>query len=570
MLLGETVLMLVAVVAAFARPTTGSKLFEACERALAGLAERRGLAILAVGLTALAARAVLLPVLPVPQPGFHDEFSYLLAADTFAHGRLTNPTHPMWIHFETFHVIQKPTYMSMYPPAQGVFLGLGQALTGHPFIGVMLSVAGMCAAICWMLQGWLPAAWALVGGLLVVLRLGTFSYWTNSYFGGAAAAMGGALALGALPRLKDQARVRDALLMGLGLAILANSRPYEGLVFSLPIAAALLVWVLRQRGPKVRRTIVRVIAPLTLALALAAAGTMYYFWRVTGNPFRMPMLVDRDTYAVAQYFPWQHPRPQPVYHHEMIKEFYVEWELPLFTKSQSVGAVCRGALGKLVQLWFFFLGPVLTLPVLMAALAAPYGFSWKDFDPGTRFLLIASLVSFLGLAVEVFFQVHYAAPMTCLIMALVLLAMRAVRDWRWHGKPVGLAMVRAVLPICLALVALRAAGPLLGLALPPTWPRTWCSPLNQELDRARVLSQLESYPGGQLCIVRYGPTHNLHEEWVYNRADIDGAKVVWARDMGAEQNQELIRYFQGRRVWLIEPDAKPPRVTSYPQAAQGG
>lgn len=40
--------------------------------------------------------------------------------------------------------------------------------------------------------------------------------------------------------------------------------------------------------------------------------------------------------------------------------------------------------------------------------------------------------------------------------------------------------------------------------------------------------------------------------------------------MGAEQNQELIRYFQGRRVWLIEPDAKPPRVTSYPLAAQGG
>jgi len=563
----EAGLSLVLVLMAFVGPRWGASWFDSVERRFCALANRQRIAVIVVGLAALALRAAALPVLPEPQAYINDEFSFLLAADTFAHGRLANPPHPMWIHFETFHVIQQPTYASMYPPAQGLALALGQVTTGHPFVGVWLSVAFFSAALCWMLQGWLPPAWALLGGLLSAMHFGVFSYWADSYWGGAMAAIGGALVMGALPRIKRSQRVGDALLMGLGAAVLANSRPYEGMIFCLPVAAALMVWAVRGPRPSLRVVAGRVAAPLGIVLGLAALATCYYFWRVTGSPFRMPYQVDRSTYAVSPYFMWQSPQPEPVYHHPAMHDFYTHNELDFYQQTRTPLGMSAVIVAKFLDLWIFYLGPLLTLPLVMVIATLPLGFSWRSISRETRFLLAGAGTFFGGLALEVFFFPHYAAPLTCVIFALLFSALRRLRRWEWHGQPAGQFLTRALPLGCVLLLIVRAGAGPLRLPLTPDWPPTWYNAKVVKTDRERMLAQLLALPQKQLVLVRFAPRSKSLYDWVYNSADIDRARVVWAMDMGAARNQELIDYYKGREVWLAEPDRDSATWTPYPGQA---
>jgi hypothetical protein len=568
----EFLLVVISATVAFALPNLASGWFQRAEQLLNRLAERRGLAVATVGLSALAARAALLPILPVPEPAGTDEFGYLLLADTFAHGRLANPTHPMWVHFESFHIFWQPSYTAKFFPAQGLIMAVGQVIMGHPFWGVWLSVALMCAAICWMLQGWLPPGWALLGGFLAVIRLGTFSYWANSYWGGAVAATGGALVLGALPRIKRSQRVRDALLMGLGLALIVNSRPYEGLFFSLPLAGALAVWMLGKNRPPLSLAARRVLAPLSLVLVLTGLAMGYYFWRVTGSPWRTPYSVNERTYEPAPDFPWQSLRPVQAYHHEVLRYSYGA-VVRTYWETRSIEGIVTRKVGLLVWLWSFFLGPALTLPLLAALATLPYGFSWRDISRDTRFLLLVCGAVIAGAMLPIWFSPHYAAPITGAIVALVLQAMRRLRFQRWHGRPVGVSITRAVPLVCLLLLALRVGAKPLHLPEPRRWLAgatfpTWCSLGPGLQERAVMLAQLERRPGRHLVIVCYGPDHPIDfHEWVYNEANLDAAKVIWARDMGPAQNEDLINYFRDRHVWLINADETPPRLIPYLMAA---
>jgi hypothetical protein len=567
MLVIECGLAALAIAAPFAWPRVGEKFLARIERVFARLARRKRLAAAFVGFSVLLLRLAILPIYPVPLPFSTDDFSFLLAADTFAHGRLTNPTPEMWTHFETIHVTMQPTYQSMYFPGEGLILAAGTVIFGNPWIGQLIVSALMCALLCWALQAWLPANWALLGGMIAVLRLGVFSYWTNTYHaGGSLGALGGALVLGGLPRLMRTARIRYAVLMGVGIAILVLTRPYEGFLLCLPVGAVLGRWMWKGKNRPSPSMLFRlIVAPLAMGLA-AVAWMGYYDYRAFGNPLTPPYTVDRDAYAIAPYYVWQHERAEPAYRHAEMRRFYHKDELGFFEQIHSVRGFVPRTLEKVGFTFLFYAGFLLLIPMIMVRRVF-------FFDHRVRFLILCVAVMSGGLVIEIFLLPHYVSPVTVAFYAIGLQAMRHLRLWESDGKPVGKTMVRLTVTACVLLAGLRMFARPLGivpLEWPPSnWNFTWFGPEHYGVERAQIKARLEQLPGKQLVIVRYAPWHEPLAEWVSNRADINDAKVVWARDMGASDNLELIRYYQNRKAWLVEPDAVPARITPYsaPKAA---
>jgi len=505
-----------------------------------------------IGLLAFLGSASLSIGIRMPEPTIHDEFSYLLAADTFSHGRLANPVHPMWRHFESLHILQQPTYASMYPPGQGFVLAIGQVLFGHPLVGVWLGVGIMCALIPWMLAAWVPLPWALLGGILTVIRIGLVSYWAQSYWGGAVAAIGGALVFGALPRMIRSGHLRQSWLLGLGLAILTHTRPYEGLVAGLPAGLWLLVWMLGQNGPARKEALRQILIPLFILMGLTAAGMGYYNWRVTGNPAELPYLAHARQYVVMPHFLWQAPGPEPEYRHTLLRRFHVDWELTLYTEQQSLSGFLSATLRKIKLLWVFYVGLILSVPLVMVFRLCRDRPLWPALIP--CFLSILS-----ALFLETWLSPHYLAPIACLFLLILTSAMQHLSEWQWRGRPLGLAVVQAI-PILLlfSLVIQYDRQP-------------WLYPQDPIRERAKLVRRLNADDSRHLILVRYGPQHSVHREWVYNEADIDGSKVVWAREMGPMENAALVSYFRDRRIWLLEidQDSAPVKLIPYSSSQTG-
>jgi hypothetical protein len=472
-----------------------------------------------------------------------------LAADTFAHGRLANPPHPLWHHFESFHILQQPTYASKYPPGQGLLLALGQVLGGAPIVGAWIGAALLVVAVGWALRAWVPARWALGGALLTATHATTVQ-WGQSFWGGAVAATGGALVIGALGRSMAHRRMADAgtpthngWWLGLGLSLMAVSRPYEGAVFGL--ASLAVVWRFHWRA---------VLGPVLLCVAATVGWLGYYNWRVTGNGWRLPYAAYQEQYGSAPVFLWQHRLSPRHYAHGTFAEFYAgNEEQADYRQQQSLGGFLGGAADKVRRLvaavlpsriWYGDGGirRWAAVGVFVAGLALVWSRrTWR--------LLIVGLIFLAGLLVEMWCFPHYAAPALVLVVAAAVEALRRIGSFRWRGRRVGRLPARMVVLLCLLLPVVVARTPVL-------LDHVWAA------ERERVETNLMQ-SGRHLVFVRYGAGHSPHAEWVYNRADLSRAPVVWARETDPARNRQLIESFPDRQVWLLEPDASEVRLSPY-------
>ncbi|HLJ47052.1 MAG TPA: hypothetical protein VKU01_13635 [Bryobacteraceae bacterium] len=519
------------------------------------LAVHRKLAITFCGVFPLVLRLLALPWYPIPVPAVHDEFSYLLAADTFAMGRLTNPTPPLWVHFETFHELMRPTYMSMYPPGQGAMLALGKVLFGHPWWAVWLSVGVMCAALTWMLYAWLEPGWALLGGILAALQFGVAHYWINGYWGGSLAAIGGCLVLGAFGRLRNDVTIGQGLLLGVGAGILANTRPLEGLIL-VGIVLILLCgggwpvegWSRRFRlpldltgsapakppAPLTAKALLRLILAVLATSLPLVAFTIMFNKAVTGSVLDFPHSYGRKDVAPWSVWVWEPPTQGLTYHHEVMKDFYTNWE-PNYEDAKDWGTLA-GLIpglwqrGKTVGACYF--PNVCYLPFALASFLVM-------FSPRVRWLGIVVIFALAGGMLVRWLVPHYLAPILGALMAIHLEFLRYVRS----KSP------RAFVAL-LAFLAILFAWRIVSRAHDQT--NAWA------IGRARIIRQLESEGRRHLVLVRYLPHHIPQQEWVFNGPDIPSQKVIFAREMTPAQDQELLDYFRNRIVWMLDADANPP------------
>lgn len=512
----------------------------ALEPAARRFAERTGWCMLLLFSLPIALRLALLSHFPAPTPGGADDYAYILLADTLRHFRLTNPTHPMHQFFETVFVLQQPTYSSIYSPGWGVVLALGWAVFGHPWAGVLLAVGAFCALCYWMLRGWTTPGWALAGGLLAVCEFGPLNEWANIYWGGAVSAAAGCLVFGSLARLRNDAKRRDAVLLGAGLGIHLVTRPFES-IFLFIVAAAFLL-------PDWRR-MVKLAPDAGLAILPAVTLLLVHAHAVTGSWTTIPYAESRYEYGVPTTFTFQ---PNPVPHHVLTTQQRLTAE-----GQAAVHGDQRETPGRFLDRWagrlrfyrFFLLAPLyLALPFFLLRLRE------------RRFVWLAATVLLftLGTTFYPYFFPQYVAATACLLMLAAVAGLERLSRISSEGARVLLFLGGAHFLFWYGIHAIGNDRVYVSMARFESWDFVNFGDPDQ---RTAINRRLAEIPGDKLVFVHYGPQHQFHE-WLHNAAEIDRSPVVMALDLGLE-NEKLRQYYPDRSVWLLEPDAKPVRLTPY-------
>ena len=518
------------------------------------MAAHRAWCMLALAILPIALRLAILAASPEPTPNGSDEFSHLLAADTVRHLRLANPPHPMHAFFETTFVLQEPSYSSIFPIGQGLMLAFGRLISGHAWTGVLLSEALLGALCYWMLLAWTTPGWALLGGLLAVVQFGPLRYWMNTYWGGAVSAVAGCLVFGSLPRLRETGRTRDAVLLGLGIGIQLLTRPFE---CELLIAAVVIYFLPALGRPVAWRTWTRGAAAAGLAILPAAGLILLQNKQVTGSWTTMPYQLSRYEYGVPTTFTFQ---PNPVPHHPLTAGQYLNYEEQAATHGAGTDTP-RSYLARLADrarfYRFFFLPPLyLALPFFLPALR-----QWRYLWVGLALAIFA-----LGTNFYPYFYPHYIAAETCLFVLVSVVGLERLSRVSIRAAAVGRNAALLLVTLCVAQFLFWYGFHLFGdtnASIAMLRYDAWDDVNHGDPEgRIAVRDQLAKAPGKQLVFVRYAPQHRF-TEWVQNAADIDAARVVWALDRGAEEDEKLQHYYPDRTVWLLEPDAHPPELSPY-------
>ena len=298
--------------------------------------------------------------------------------------------------------------------------------------------------------------------------------------------------------------------MALGLLLLANSRPFEGALISLPICCYTLWILLRER------TKAGVWLPgMAVLFAGAAVHRILLSSRYRDiSPFHGQPIGGNGVFA------------RPLCLANRMTPFITSSPISLFTtgtmrrcrtwEQRRRLAFLRKWSVKAIYQWLFFVFPALSLALigLIPTLRA------RRF----RVLMYTLAFACCGFVSETWLQAHYVAVASGIVYLILLNGLRWMRVSARHHV-VWLKLLRGTLAsiVCMFFVRLLVVP---GNTFPPNWAsQTADIPGFRDITRI-----MEAKPGKQLVIVRYRPDHFWGYSWINNGYDIPTEHVIWARD----------------------------------------
>lgn len=605
----EAYLALIIVAIALVFPAFGRRVFNTIRSILLPFARHPRLAVALAGILPVVLRLVLLVWEPVTPPRSMEEHNHLLQADTYAHWRLANPVHPLSILFYSYQIVTWPHYVSSRPPLSSIFFAVGEIFFHSPFLGNLLSVGILSACIYWMLLGWVPRLWAAFGSLLVVCQFCIFGYWVDSYWGPTAPILGGVILLGLAPRVSRHVKLVYALWFVVGISLLLGTRPYEGCFCVAVIVIFLLYPILwRAQERQWRPQITKFVIPVIAGCCLMIAAQIYYDIATTGKPLQMPYQIWRESQTAVPTFIWQ-----PVAAKRQTFAFpgqlrFMNWEIkrvePLHRNLARTAYILLARHGISIR---DIVGPLMLIPllcwsgtwifrrlawrqkllILIGFLLLIYcmnnvdGYKWwsgilnlevlialvlRWHDRHYRLPLLLVLIGTLATSFSSFYMNNYFTPFVGAVIILIVTGLRNLS--RWDRKGGTGASLAGLLSLGVLIVLAWQVSATLIKHPPYAYSEMGYFNLRPFTVRSRLAAQLDTIPGKHLVLEP--PTKDniisTNHDLVWNLADIDKQRIVWARDLRPTWTATAIHYYPDRKVWIVSGSNRNAHLEPYPTA----
>ncbi len=472
----------------------------------------------------------------VPVPQTHDEFAYLLAADTFLHGRLVNPAPFSPPHFEYFHILIEPVYTAKFPPLQGVFLAIGKVLTGFPIAGVWLAGLLSSLVIYWLQRAFFSLRWSLFGTILWIFAPLNL-VWSDSYWGGHLAVIGGALSVGAFFRYLQFESLKYLFVWGVGIFLLLNSRLYEGTVLTGILVS---LWVFEMsKSRKLTKGIYQGGAVFVLIILFNLACIAFYNYTVTQNPLLLPYSLQHSRFHKVPLFVFQKPVEPKAEIPPVIKKLDERWLAELRSDYKNpLTAVVSTAERIPIYLVWLTRSPFLLILFLYGLVVLAKG-AKKDFGKN---LIIILAIFLAALFLTTFKGDRFLAPIVGIAFVSITLAAKMLYLKMVFGKY-----------LILFLPLIVGGGFVFGLF----WLESKRNPLpvieNNFLSRGQIVNFLSAQGGKHLVFLETSEANPADARfYVYNEAEMNAASIIWAHNLSESENEVLIDYHQNRKIWLLK------------------